>query len=76
MDADRRQWLRERILSDVERNQSSIKELARIYDEYHAIPRRETRAVIREMLAEGIIVRVDEVDCWGKKVDWILKNEE
>lgn len=53
----------------------SIKAITEIYEGGLEVPRRKTRQIIRELISDGVLVRVDDVDCYGRKVDDVAINE-
>lgn len=72
---------KERLKKDIvelveKKGEVSIKEIARIYYDGLYVPKRETRAIIKELIAEKILVRVDDVDAFGKKVDDVVINDD
>lgn len=58
-----------------ERKQVSIREIARLYNETRYISKRLVREIIKELLAEGIFVKVNDTDCFGYKMDDIAISE-
>lgn len=52
----------------------SIKEITRIYNECLNIPKRDTRKIINELINDKILVRIDDVDCFGNKIDEVTMN--
>lgn len=69
--------LKQNIIEYVKKKGSkSIKVIAEIFEIYQGIPRRETRKIISELIADGILVKVDDVDCYGRKVDDVVINKE
>ena len=69
--------LKQSIIKDIKKKGSeSIKIIAKRYEECQYIPRRKTRKIISELIKEKILVRVDDIDCFGNKVDDVVINEE
>lgn len=58
-----------------DRQQISIREIARLYNVTQYISKRLVREIIKELLAEGIFVKVDDTDHFGFKVDDIVIDE-
>ena len=69
--------LKQSIIKDIKKKGSeSIKIIAERYEECQYIPRRKTRKIISELIKDKILVRVDDIDCFGNKVDDVVINEE
>lgn len=55
-----------------DKQQISIKEIVKIYYDCKYISKRETRAIIKELINDKVIIPVDDVDCYGNKVDDVI----
>ena len=68
--------LKQSIIKYVKKKGSeSIKIIAKRYEECQYIPRRKTRKIISELIKDKILVRVDDTDCFGNKVDDVVLND-
>ena len=69
--------LKQSIIKDIKKKGSeSIKIIAERYEECQYISRRKTRKIISELIKDKILVRVDDTDCFGNKVDDVVINDE
>lgn len=72
----KREELKEDIIKLVlDREQLSIKEIARLYNETQYISKRLVKEIIKELIVQGILVKVDDLDHFGNNVDDVVLNE-
>lgn len=72
----KREELKEDIIKLVlDKEQLSIKEIARLYNETQYISKRLIKEIIKELIAQGILVKVDDLDHFGNNVDDVVLNE-
>lgn len=68
--------IKDDIISRVkEKEQISIKELCEIYYNCKYISKRETRKAINSLIAQGILVRVDDTDYCGNRSDDVVMSD-
>lgn len=72
----KREELKEDIIKLVlVKEQLSIKEIARLYNETQYISKRLIKEIIKELIAQGILVKVEDLDHFGNNVDDVVLNE-
>lgn len=73
----KREELKDGIIKLVrDRGQLSITKIANLYNETQYISKRIVREAIKELLTQGILVIVDDVDNFGNKADDVILDED
>lgn len=69
--------LRQSIIEGIKKEGSeSMKVITKRYEECQGIPRSHTRSIINELIRNGILVKVDDIDCFGNKIDDVVINDD